>query len=81
MLWSVERNELLDNRRDLPVVAVVVDDKLAVAIGSQVLETKSERLDKVLNEFDQSRQHFVLRRDEVYRLELGVVVGALTKKR
>ena len=81
MLWSVERDELLDNRRDLPVVAVVVDDKLAVAIGSQVLETKSERLDKVLNEFDQSRQHFVLRRDEVYRLELGVVVGALTKKR
>ena len=59
------------------VVAVVVSDELATAIGTQVLKEKSERHDDVLHEFDQSRQHFVLRRDDVYRFELDVIVGIL----
>ena len=42
-----------------------------------MLEAKSERHDELLHKFDQSRKRFVLRRDEVYNLELGVVVGAL----
>ena len=42
-----------------------------------MLEAKSERHEEVLHEFGQSRQCFVLRRDEVRHLELGVVAGAL----
>ena len=71
MLWSVGRAELLDNHRGLGVVAVVVGDELAV------LKAKSERHDDVLHECGQSCQHFVLRRDEVYHVELGAMVGVL----
>ena len=42
-----------------------------------MLEAKCERHDEILHEFDQSSQQFVLCRDEVYHLELGVVVGKL----
>ena len=77
MLWSVGRAELLDDRRGLAVVAVVVGDEFAVAIDTQVLKAKSERHGEVLHEFDQSHQRFDLRRDDVYRLELDVVIGAL----
>ena len=45
--------------------------------GDRPPEEERARHDKVLHEFDQSRQRFVLRRDDVYRLELDVVVGAL----
>ena len=77
MLWSVGRAELLNDRRGLAVATVVVDDELAVAIDAQVLNAKSERHNEVLPEFEQSHQRFVLRRDDVYRLELGVLVGEL----
>ena len=77
VVWRFERDELLDGHRGLAVVAVVVGDELAAAIGTQVLEAKSKRHDRVLHEFDQSRKHFVPRHDEVYYLELGVVVGAI----
>ena len=46
-----------------------------------MLETKSGRYDEILHELDESRQLFVLRPDEVYRLKLGVVVGALGHKK
>ena len=71
---------MLDDRRGFAIVAVVVGDELAVAIGTRVLEAKSRRHDKVLHGFDQSRQRFVLRRLEVYRLELGEVVEAFGHK-
>ena len=58
-------------------MVVLVADKLAAAIGTQVREAKSERPDKVLHEFHQSCHRLVLRRDEVDRLELDVVVEAL----
>ena len=52
VLWSIGRAELLNDRHGLAVVTVVVGDKLAAAIGTQVLEAKSERHDKGLHEFD-----------------------------
>ena len=55
MLWSVERTERLDNRRGLAVVTVLLSSELTVAIGTQVLEAKSDRHDRVLHGFDQSR--------------------------
>ena len=61
-LWSVGRAKVLGSRRGLAVVAVVVSDELATAIGF---------------EFDQSRQRLVLRRDEIARLELRVVAEVL----
>ena len=76
-LRSVGWAELLDDRRGLEVVAVVVSVELAAVIGAQVLEAKSERHDKVLHEFDQSRHRLVHRRDEVDRLQLDVGVGGL----
>ena len=76
VLWSGGRAELLGGRRGLAVVAVVAGDDLATAIGTQVLEAKSERHGEVLHEFDQSRQRFILRRHEVYRLELSIMAGA-----
>ena len=39
--------------------------------------SKSERYDEILHEFNQSRQRAVLRRDKVYRHELGVEIGEL----
>ena len=64
MLWRFGRAKLLEDSRGLEVVTVVAGDELATAIGTKVLEAKSERHDKVLHEFDQSRKCFVLRRDE-----------------
>ena len=72
----MERVGLLDGHRGLAAVAVVVGDELAAAIGTQVLEAKLER-HEVLHEFNHSLWRFILHRDEVYRLELGVVVGEL----
>ena len=46
-----------------------------------MLKARFERHDEVLHELDQSRQRFVLRRDDVYRLELDVVIGALGHER
>ena len=77
VFWSAGRAELLDDRRGRAVVTVVVSDELATAIDTQVLNAKSERHDEVLHELDQSRQRFVLRREDVYGLELDVVVRAL----
>ena len=76
MLWGVGQAELLNNRRDLAVVMVVVGNKLAAAIGTEVLKAKSKRQDEVLHKFDQLRQRFVLHRDGEDRLEL--VVGVLS---
>ena len=66
---------MLDDQRGLAVVAVIVCDELAAAIGTQVFEAKCERHEKVLHEFDQSRQCIVLRRHEVDRLKLYVMIG------
>ena len=69
MLWSVEHVELLDDHRGLAaVVAVVVGDELAPAIGTQVL-AKFKR-HEVLHEFGNSLWRFVLHRDEVSTLSL-----------
>ena len=61
VLWSVRRAELLNDYRGLAAVAVVIGDELDADICMQVLEAKPERYDKVLHEFDQSRQRLVLR--------------------
>ena len=47
---------MLDDRRGLAVVVILVGDELAATIGTQVLEAKSEKNDEVLHKLDQSRQ-------------------------
>ena len=68
VLWRLRRAKILHDSRGLAVVKVEAGDELATAIDTQVLEATSERHDKVLHEMDESRQCFVLRRDEVDHL-------------
>ena len=76
LLRSIGRGELLDDHRGLATVAEVVGDELSTAIGTQVLEAKTERYE-VLREFDQGRLRLVFRRYKADRIDLGEVIGIL----
>ena len=65
LLRSVGRAELLDGRRGLATVAVIVGGELTAKIGTQVLEAKLKRYGQVFCNFDQSRQRLVFCREEV----------------
>ena len=51
VLWSVGRAELLHDRLSLAVVAVVIGNELAAAIGTQAMEVNFEKHDEVLRQF------------------------------